>query len=888
MKVLKPSKLGVLTRCFEHERRYYMGVSVLSFVPLASEPALLPETAMWAFTAKRLGAEAALDVGIPKARAEYLIHGSAFAPKGNAVTRCEVGVRVGPLVKRLYVTGDRWWSGSRASEPQPFTSLPLGWANAYGGPDFARNPLGKGHGESDFHGQRVRLLPNVERPDAMVGSPRDQVEPAGFMPIDLSWPQRQALVGSYDAHWLENLFPGFARDIDWGFFNVAPRDQQHDEWWQGGESYELMNLHPTQPRLVGELPRWTARAFVTREIGRGAAKTQRFDEVPLRLQTLWLFPDAERAVLIHQGSLAIGTDDGADIVQLLIGADRSEAPRPASHYAEVLAARLDPESGSFAALDDAALLPEDLADVEDPDIAAAKALHTREGLMEINLHKRRMLEFEQARAVVAAEGLDPDIHGPIAPAPPQPPPKPAEVPALVQKLLAEAKVKQDELVADQKARQAEVEKQLDALGLDELDSKKLREEQAGSIGPPTFSAAQQRAMLETVAMECRALGYINDEIELMLADPELMERWMLAQNQLRESYRMGAHLQPPAPAMASEDVHDARVCLAKYVEAKRSLSELNLTGGDFRGMDLRGADLSDTWLESACFDGADLRGAKLDKTVLAHASLVGAKLDGASARGTNFGKAKLVEVSAVGVDFSEAVLHAAIFERATIERSTLTRADLNSTQFLTTDASGIVAEELVLSEAKIAGSRFAGANLERSLFVKLDFDGVDLSGANLHRCAFVGCSARGASFARATLTGTAFVEGCRLEDASFVEANMPACNLRGMPLDRADFTSAKLDSADLTGCTLVGAKFYRASAREARFDKCDLSNASMLATNLMRASFMNATIEGVDLRGANLYGADMARVRTDARVRLDDALLTKVRVNPKHHEQPEP
>jgi uncharacterized protein YjbI with pentapeptide repeats len=626
---------------------------------------------------------------------------------------------------------------------------------------------------------------------------------------------------------------------------------------------------------------------LTRVIGKGERKHERFEEVQLRLQTLWFFPDAERAILIYQGSLPIGTDDGADVVQLLIGADQAEAPRSVEHYQSVIAARLDPASGSFAALDDSPLLPEGLADVPDPALTEAAALHTREGLMEVNLHAKRMREFEQARAFVAAEGLDPDVHGPIAPEPPMPPPKPAEVPALVEKLMAEAKQTQDQLLAEQKARQAEVEALLDELKVGGLDSEALRKEQEGPIGPPTYSAAVQRAALESVALHCREQGWINDEVEGMLADRDLEERWILAEQQLRDSYLLQAHMQPPAPAMAEADLQDARVCLQKYVEAGRSLRELNLTGGDFSNMDLRNADLSDAWFESARFDGADLRGAKLDKTVLAHASLVGAKLDGASARKANLGKAKLTNVSAIEVDFGEAILAGASFERADLRRSKLSKADLYETELTGSDASEITAEELVLNETKIAGTKLAGAKLERSLFVKLDLDGADLSGAQLHRCAFVSCTARRANFSRAALPGVAFVEDCVLDEAAFIEAHLPKCNFRGMPLARADFSAANLDGADFCGCVLTNAKLYRASAREARFDKADLSDASLLAANLMGASFMGATIEGVDLRGTNLYAADMARVRSDNRVRLDDALLTKVRIYPKHHDQPE-
>jgi uncharacterized protein YjbI with pentapeptide repeats len=52
----------------------------------------------------------------------------------------------------------------------------------------------------------------------------------------------------------------------------------------------------------------------------------------------------------------------------------------------------------------------------------------------------------------------------------------------------------------------------------------------------------------------------------------------------------------------------------------------------------------------------------------------------------------------------------------------------------------------------------------------------------------------------------------------------------------------------------------------------------------MGASLARARLQGVDLRGANLHGADMARVRRDGTLQLDQALLTKVRVHPRHVE----
>ncbi|NVB36434.1 DUF2169 domain-containing protein [Pseudenhygromyxa sp. WMMC2535] len=879
MKVLKPSKLSVLNRCFEHQRRYYMGVSVLAFIPLDEPPRLLPEAAMWAFAGERLGAEGALDVGIPKACGEYLIHGSAYAPGGVAVPELPVGVRVGPLSKQLQVSGDRYWVGrTQPSAAQPFTELPLAWDRAYGGPDFPRNPLGRGRAEVELIGQPAVLLPNVEDPRALIDAADQDVEPAGLRAIDISWPQRSALAGTYDQRWLEELFPGFAADVDWGVHNIAPRDQQREGWWRGGEDWELINLHPDKPRLVGSLPRWQARSFITRAITEGEATREAFEEVPLSLQTLWFFPDAERAVLIFQGSIEIATDDASDVLHLMIGADALAAPRPAAHYAEVLAARLDRDEGVFAALDDAPLVPPGQAEASEPTLD--EVMQSREGLLEANLHKWRVREAEAARAFVAAQGLDPDVHGPCMPDPPAPPPDPKDIPALIESAKAQAKA----MEAEQLARQAEVEAELDAMKVDGLDAQGLREEQATPTGPPTFSAATQRGALELIAMESRSQGYINDEIEEMLADDELYASWKQGEQTLRGTYLLSAHTQPPAPAMAAEDLEDARVCLRKYLEAGRSVSELNLTGGDFSGMDLRGADLSDTWFESANFSGADLRGAKLDKAVLAHANLRGAKLDGASAREANLGKARLDDASARAIDLESATLVGTHLERTQLSGAKLTKANLNAAKLIAVDASEVQAEGFVLSDAEVRGTRLCGARFERVLFVGVDLRGVDLSGIHIHRGAFINCPASGAKFDDATLDSVAFVEDCPLDGASFVRATMPRCNLRGQKLDGADFSHASLDASDLSSTSLVGAKFYRALAREARFVRADLDGASLLTANLMQAVFTHATITGADLRGANLYAADMARVRSDERVRLDDALLTKVRINPRYHE----
>ncbi|MFV8755101.1 DUF2169 family type VI secretion system accessory protein [Nannocystaceae bacterium ST9] len=886
MKVIKPGKLGVLSRCFEHERRFYMGVSVLMFVPLAraADSTLLPEVGMWSFVADRMGKDAVLDAAIPKSRAEFLIHGFAFAPGGRPQTGTAVRARVGNCEKILHVLGDRHWRGSTPSDPHPFTRMPIDWAHAFGGPSLAENPVGKGADEVEVEGARIRFLPNVELPREHVQSPRQRPTPAGFMPIDISWPQRTRLAGTHDQAWLENDFPGFARDVDWGIHNTAPRDQQVEGWWKPGDRFELENLHPDKPIVWGELPAWRARAFVSRR-KHGPA---RLDEVELALQTLWMFPDAEKAVLIFSGSTRVLEDDGADVLHLLLAAEREGEPRATAHYVDALLARLDKDKGAVATLRERELLPEGLPTPDKPDLAEDLELSASEGLLQQNMHRKAVKEAEKSRAFIAALGLDPDIHGPAIPSPPPPPPTAEQMPDLVEKLLNEAKALEQSETAQMAAKKQDIGKMVDELGIEGFDGEVLRREQEETpVGPPAFTAEGQRALLAGIAADSRRQGTVIDEIEQMIVDPVLFAHWQDAEAKVREGYRLTAHMQNPAPPMAIELREACRARVLQAIAAGESFGAINLTGADLSGMELAGADMTGAFLESAKLDGADLRGAKLERAVLAHASLIGTRLDEAQLVKANLGKTTLHDCSLARAELGEAIMVGADLTRANLAGAKLIGTDLGQAKFAATNAQGIEATGLNLMEADLRGVDLREANLTRANFLKVKLDGVDFSGAWLESCTFLACSARAANFMGATLTNARFVEGTLLDQATFTEADMKTCNLRGSSMIGCDLRRATLDDADLTGCNLHGAKLYQCVARRARFDKADLEDAELMSANLMHASLSRAIIRGADLRGANLYGADMARVQTDARVQLDEALLTKVRIHPRWHEQQE-
>ncbi|NVB39020.1 DUF2169 domain-containing protein [Pseudenhygromyxa sp. WMMC2535] len=885
MKVIKPGKLSALTRCFEHQRRFYLGVSAVAFVPFGDGLSMLSEIGMWTFVADRLGTQIELDASVPKAKAEFIVAGSAFTPGGQPQPHCAVRAKVAEREKILYVHGDRHWIGARASAPAPFTQLPLDWSLAYGGPSYARNPLGKGSAPMLIEGVEIQPLPNVESPSQRVESPRQAVEPASFLPVDLGWPQRQALAGTYDQHWLDNLFPGYAADVDWEIFNVAQADQRLERPFRPGDVYEFENLHPTRPLIRGALPALAARAFVTRK----PTGPSTLHEVPLSLQTLWAFPDAERMIMVFTGSIQVAEEDASDVLALVLAAERSGEARTLDHYAAVLAERLDPEKAALAALRDDPLVPAELVEVEDATFAEERELGANEGLLQANMFRKAEREFAASRALVASFGLDPDIHGPPAPTRPTPPPSPEQLPRVIETLRAEAEAQRVAEQARLAQRTKEIDAMVDALGVEGLDSASLAAERGQTpVGPPTFTAEGQRELLAGIARESRARGTVIDEIEEMIVDTALFARWLDAEQRLREGYRLTAHLQAPAPAMDSSLTAACRARVSEAVAAKQPFSKLNLTGADLSGMNLAGADLSGAFLEGARLDGADLRGADLSKAVLAHASLEGVRFDAAKLVGANLGKAKLHACVFDGADLGEAVLSGAELRECSLDGARLLGAELGEASFHQTRARGVEARSLQLIRVDLRGLDLGGADLRETNFIEGKLDATPLAGARLDGCTFYKCTLAGADLSGASLDNARFVEGCVLDEATLSEAKLTRAHLRGSSLRGADLRRAILDDSDLSECDLSAAKLYQAVARRARFERAELAEAELMSANLMHASFSRARIHGVDLRGANLYGADMARVRSDERVLLDEALLTKVRVLPRYDPSSDP
>jgi uncharacterized protein YjbI with pentapeptide repeats len=880
MKVIKPMQLSLLHKVYESAPDTVLTVSVLVFFPFEAPRRVLPEIALWKFVPAALGPDTVFDLCMPKPRGEVLVTGSAFPSGGVAQAACKVRVALGGVDKSLRVVGDREWRDGAVTSPRPFTEMPVTWERAFGGAGFPTNPLGRGHapvGEVDMPGSH--MLPNVEDPRDLVRSPDDRPRPAGFGPIDFTWPQRFSKMGTYDEQWLKTRFPGMAADLDWTAFNAALEDQQIEGFFRGDERFTVEGMHAEHPTIEGELPGLVARVFVDHEVAPGDV---RFVEVPTRLDTVHLFPSAMRGVLIYRGLHRVREDDAADVKRVLVASELIGEPRTPEHYRAVLERRLDRKTGHLASVRDSDLLharpdtklvrrPEEVNDVEE--------LVRPVGTLQRNMAERRRLERDKARAKLVELGLNPDDFQQATEEVPEVPDHVAleDFEELIPKLMAEAEAMQKRGEAEAKDAQERAREAYRAQGLDwdELRAKGERE----MAGPPKFRAATE---LERIRAATRAAngGAPVPEVEAMLDDPKFVTLFNQKQLAMMAAYRRAALHQPVVDPMAPPQRDYIRELVAGALARAEALTEVDVTGADLSRMDLRGADFTGSFLESVDFTGSDLTDARFDRAVLVRANFTETTLDGCSFAESNLGGAVFTGAKARGARFLDADLERADLAGVALHACNLTRVNLRDAKLDGADFTGCNLRNLTVFDGDVPNVRFCQADLGEATFVNTSLEGSDFTGAQMEECTMMNVRAKGCSFREVRGRNLRVVMGASFEGASFVDAKLDASSLRGAIFRGADLSRASLDDADLSDADLTGATLYRVSAKNSRWVRADLTDAVLLSANLMNAILQKATLDRVDLRHANLFAADISRAKGGAQA-FDGALLTRVQTLPR-------
>jgi uncharacterized protein YjbI with pentapeptide repeats len=709
-----------------------------------------------------------------KLKTDLLLRGTCHPGEGRAVRVCTVRFAVGTWSKSLRVFGRRVWTeriGEPVSEPAPFVSMPITWENAFGGPEHARNPAGKGH--------RTPELPAVEDPEAPLRSRRDTPEPASFGALNPGWPQRSGKVGTdYGKKWKKTRAPFYAADFDWSYFNAAPPDQQLDRYLAGDEALVFEYLHPEAIRLTARLPGVRPRVLCRRTDG---ATT----DVTMNLDTLLADLDRGRIELVWRGLAKVADEQLDDVRTLFLGCEPIGAPRPADHWlAELAAFEADPIQADK-------LIP--------PEV------------------KQRFAEVEALAAEARA-----------APPPPPRPPMPAD-PA--DRLAAVLSANSNAMPADQRAQAEQALAKIKAAR--DANQGKLADLPGKSGITPTRQGAEQ-ALAKVLASQkaaAAARGLSTDRFDAALGDMARLAQIREA-SEARPGGAAGAAAAESPPAapgpganlmerdlsgwdLSGLDLSGALLRKAKLTGAK--LRGTNLTGADLGDTDLSEADLSGADLSQACLSGACARGALLDeatisRTIFAKTDLSGASLARARGEMTMFTEAVLAGASLRG-----ARLVKCFAGESNLDGADFTGAELDTCTFNRVSGAGARFDGARLRKAAFLGSRMAGAS-----FVEAAGEGCSWQGTTLDRADLRFAKLPRAQFAKASLDG-AQLYAADLREARFERASLAESGFRQANLMAASFAKARLAATDFSGSNLYDAKFHGAVARV----KCDFDGANL-------------------------------------------------------------
>ncbi|MBW2524988.1 MAG: DUF2169 domain-containing protein [Deltaproteobacteria bacterium] len=876
MKTIKPLRLGILHKTFEHEGVCRLVVSLFVYVPLRQERVLLSEVSMWKAVGEELREGEPLDECMPKSRAEVLVTGYGYPLGGRPRPACSVRVKIGQIDKSVYVVGDRFWKGGVATDPIAFEKMSLSWQNAFGGPDVEQNPVGKGAAPiTTDDGIELHPLPNLENPKRLIGSPSDQPDPVGLGAMDLIWPQRFHKAGTYDNEWLEERFPGYAADIDWTFFNTAPDDQQQDRFFRGDEPFRLEYMHPKDSVIEGRLPNVATRCFINRR----AEGPPKLEEVKTKIDTVRFLPHLDRAIVVFRGTIEVAEDDAADVLQLMAGVEERGLAKPLDHYERVFAERMDKEKAALAAIRDNDLVPEDWLPPDDggtAEISEYEEITRSDDLLAQNMRRSAEAQLDKLREDLEAAGIPPEEQDLPELAPVEKPPTMDQLGQYVDEQLAAAE--QQRVEAEQQT--AEMERQARELcaahGVDWDEMvEKARQEAAG---PPSFTADGELERLRERAQLLRNVGTPDEGIEAQLDDPALRDKLVVAEQQLRAAYRQFCHHLPAAARLGGDQSAAVRKAALEAVDQGQELAERDFTGVDLSGADLRQAKLRRAWLEAANLADTDLRGVDLSGAVLTRADLSGADLTGADLSSANLGEANLTATKlGGGAKLHGTVLAKALLADTDLSGADLTGADLLETRFDRTKLDGVNLRQAILLSVDLSGVSAVGADLSSSTFFDSTFDEADFSEATFQSTNLVGVRGRRAKFRKAKLGNARLVQDAVFDEADFFGADLSGANLRGTSLVGADLRQAKLDGSDLSECKLSRAKLSLATAVESMFVRTDLTGARLDNVNLMNGILQKAIIKGTDFRNANLFRADCAKVDGDEATNFDGANMDFIR-----------
>lgn len=868
MRILKPS--DTLTLLGYQSRRGQASLTMTVGYVCERDGTCISEHEAWAWLIPHFTTEP-FDTGLKRPHGSFAVAGQAYAPNGNPVPGLTISVRVGALGKQLLVQGNRHWVrgplGWRASEPEPFLTHSLGLECAYGASDWPDNTYGIGH-LADPTRAEGNPLPNVELPNSPILSPADVKPVATFGPLPQCSPERTRWLGALDKAWLDTRFPWLPDGTDPRWYDPAPQDQCIDSYWRGDEAWSATHMHSDLMEQSGMLPGLRPRLLIRTDTNPSQRR-----ELPLDLDTIWLFPNQSRIVLLYRAELEVRHEDASDVVGAAIFTERMTEPAlPSEHYAQVWREQDEAAANKSAAPSTTA--GQDKTAAPHPPAESGDTIAPLAPLSEISqlvaAEQNSMLdEIDAHWQALGVTGMREKLLANAATAEAQ------ENAALATRPVPTGSI-QNEVEAAFKAGEDEMRERLSALGVD--TDKQLAHAHTASeqeLDPLTAIASLPLAdaKKEKLRVQFKAITDDIDAMEKAHAEASSDAERAASATKAGQVANGMSHTGPRQRLSRDE--------LLSRHGAGLSASWTELEGLDLSGLDLSGIDLSGAIVRACALRGAILNRACLDETQIENCDLSTAQFVHAQLPRAQLDKCLLEGALLRDADLTQARLKDCRLEGALLTHARLSSANLQTCGLEHADLVNLQASDARFTECRLEGANATEATLDRAHFDRCTLSSACLAGASLANASLTGCEASATHFDRARLRGLRTMASTNLNQTYFNGADLSHACLRDTTLKESSLREAHLDNALLKDCDLSNSNAWHMVARFANFTGCRIAGASWRGANLMRARFARTTLENIDLSGCNLHAA-VTRTASVQGVLLDQALLTRCRLIKDH------
>lgn len=923
MKITKPDDVLLLQGY--HARGGRPALMVIVAYVVDADGTRMPEQDVWPWLLTHFPDEP-FDTGFKKDRAVFGVAGAAHAPAGQSVQAMSVRAQVGSLQKTLHIHGDRFWdhglAGWQISPATPFTSMLITLSRAFGGEACPENPYGTGHFAGSEPVQGLPL-PNIELPDNPIVSPADRPAVATFSVLPAGARSRMKWVGQVDSAWERERFPWLPDDTDPRWFDGVLSDQGHDGYWQGTEAWSVHGMNATHTEVSGQLPGLRPRLLVRRQqchdqrlpageqsqlgaehtmqsseqswqgderlregggqLWHGYEQSRQDIEQPgpateavMDLDTVWLFPNEQRVMVMYRAAVAVAREDAADIAALGVFTELvTDTPRTTAQWDQHW--REHDESVDA----DAMMLETPDSEQDDPELAQIRADHQAatqewsdsiqqdiqdsldEGAREAN---QAMDRLQKDMASIADLGL-PRIVAPRISALSFAAGKdtrsmgPEEFEAYLE---ADIQASLDEGEAAMEAAVRDVAQQMD-MDADDLMEQVMAARQNASL-------ADDKTLLEHIA----GIDMPDDVRDEVLSKAQVFQNEMDAmQGQLDAAFGKPIAAQQPS----------AQAVVPALVTAMAGVPAASHAGS-------APADHVNAVADTTARHGSEtLSATDVQTRAAAGQPLSNTVLTGLDLKGVDLGAADLTGAIITDCDFSDAMLCDAVFERAVIKGCTFNGADLGASAWNEVDVenTGFARarlEQASLTDATFLGCQFDYADLSHAVLNNSSIGESTLHGARLVQASLGvttiwACTGTSADFSCGRLAGVRIDSECNFTQSSFAQADLRGCSLQKSSFSEANFNEADLSDAFVYDCDLSGTTGWRAKALRTDFKNSRFSNARWIAANLFEASFDYAVLENMDLSGANLHAIE-TRTAYVRGVQVQGALLSRTRLLQEH------